>query len=541
MTAVVGVAWTLYGVVSAILFVFSIGFTRYYQDKHDRDILSTLTTILAVGLSLSCLALLPIDIFLVSSTVDPLTGLKKNWATPDTIANIMFVLQWMYYGHYCLVGFFCFFLIPFVYFYYEEKDEIDQSRRDRCHTAFKYTSFFVAIFSILFLSALFLKPNRPLPPQLDLDWFKKILMESNGEKTIAFVIACLVFVGMLILIGYTAPGLSLFPIGLIRGRKKLDLENENVENQLLIVRERQREIEAKYTGNNKVITTRDYRRMQNLEDEERILARRLRGIQEDRKNVWQKVLTFLRPFKVAIGVICFVFSWIIALSMLLTIIDKVSSSVCGRQCGYIISQPTLFNPINFTFVNLSKLFPLDYVLMVLLILYYFMATISGLVNIGVRVLWMNLYCMRRSGTTPQGLLVTAMLLTLSLLALNYTLTTTVAPGYAHFGSQVYCNYTTIREQRDCIDRNEYIIPCDLKAPTELCTPTMSSILIDRVLVDTPFLGLVFYYYQWAFIGMFLIGSMVAGFRQPRSNDVVEDLEHQGLLSASGSQNHRSIS
>lgn len=66
-----------------------------------------------------------------------------------------------------------------------------------------------------------------------------------------------------------------------------------------------------------------------------------------------------------------------------------------------------------------------------------MATVSGLIHIGIRFLWITLFKIRKHGTSPQGLLVTAILLTLSLLGLNYTVTTTVAPGYAHFGSQVY--------------------------------------------------------------------------------------------------------
>lgn len=39
-------------------------------------------------------------------------------------------------------------------------------------------------------------------------------------------------------------------------------------------------------------------------------------------------------------------------------IDKITFSVCGSKCGYIISHPDLFNPINCIFVNLSKVFTL---------------------------------------------------------------------------------------------------------------------------------------------------------------------------------------
>lgn len=78
--------------------------------------------------------------------------------------------------------------------------------------------------------------------------------------------------------------------------------------------------------------------------------------------------------------------------------------------------------------------------MVGLILYFFLATMSGVIYIGIRFLWITLFNIRKGATAPQGLLVTALLLTLSLLALNYTMTTTVAPGYAHFGSQVYVKF-----------------------------------------------------------------------------------------------------
>ncbi|KAI9301806.1 hypothetical protein BJ944DRAFT_270930, partial [Cunninghamella echinulata] len=434
MYGVFSIALTVLGIVSGSFFLFSIGFTKYYQDRYERDLFATTVTILAIGLVLSCLALLPVDIFLVSSTVNLQTGLKYEWATPEAIDKMKFVVQLIYYVCYGLISVFCFFLIPFTYFYYEE--DIEQTTNERIRGAFKYTSFFIIISILLFLFALFLKPNNP-PPKIDLDWLRELLTETNGEKTLAFIIGCLAVLGMLIFIGYTAPGLSLFPIGLIKGRTKLQVENDDVENQLVVVRERQRELQAKYVGNNKVMTSQDYRQMENLEDEERILLRRLRGIEEDKNSTWQKILIWLRPFEMIIGILLFFLTLVIMISMFLSIVDKISSSICGQQCGYIISHPKIFNPINFIFVNLSKWFPLDYIFMVLLIIYYFMATVSGLIHIGIRFLWITLFKIRKHGTSPQGLLVTAILLTLSLLGLNYTVTTTVAPGYAHFGSQVY--------------------------------------------------------------------------------------------------------
>lgn len=88
-------------------------------------------------------------------------------------------------------------------------------------------------------------------------------------------------------------------------------------------------------------------------------------------------------------------------------------------------------------MELAKVFPLDYVFMVLVVVYFFMATMSGIITIGVRFLWVALFRIRKGATMPQGLLFASVLLMLALLALNYSLTAVVAPGYAHFGSQVY--------------------------------------------------------------------------------------------------------
>ncbi|CDS05322.1 hypothetical protein LRAMOSA07851 [Lichtheimia ramosa] len=530
MPAVIGIAWTVYGIVTASLFFFSVGFTRYYQHKRESEPFATIVTILALTLVLATLALVPIDIFLVSSTVDSDTGMKKSWADPDTIFWMTLTVQIVYYVCYGLIALFIFFLIPFAYFYYEEYDE-DQTRQQRVSSALRYTSFFVAISVLLFLFGLFVKPSHR-PPKLDLDWLEKLLTESNGEKSLSFLVACLFFLGMVVFVVYTAPGLSILPFNMIKGRRRIEAETEDVDNSLAVNRERQREIQAHYAGTNKPISGRDQRELDNLDDEERILTRRMRTIQEDQASIFHRILRALRPFEVIIGLLLLLLTLVLVASIFLTIVDKITYSVCGNKCGYIISHPDLFNPINFILVELAKVFPLDYVFMVLVVVYFFMATMSGIITIGVRFLWVALFRIRKGATMPQGLLFASVLLMLALLALNYSLTAVVAPGYAHFGSQVYCNYTE-GGQRDCSEHAEKIMPCDIYAPTEICTPTIASTLIDRIIVNTPFFGIVFYYSQWAFVVIFVLGFIVALFRQPRDNADVnsEDVEQeeQGLL------------
>ncbi|KAI9476205.1 MAG: hypothetical protein EXX96DRAFT_576195 [Benjaminiella poitrasii] len=529
MAAVEGIAWTVYGIVTASLFVFSFVFTRYFQNKQESEFFATLVTILALGLVFSTLILLPVDIFLVSSTVDQTTGIKKEWATLEAVEMMTMTMKIAYYVCYGLITLFSFFLIPFAYFYYEEYDD-EESLKDRILTALKYTSFFVVISILLFVFGLFLKPTTKMP-KIDLDWFKKLLTDNNGEKAITFVVACLILLGMLVFIVYTAPGLSLLPIQMIKGRKGIDAENEDIENRLTATRERQRVLLAKYM--NRSIPSRDRRQLDELEDEERILTRRLRCIEEDKSNLFLKLLVALRPFEILFGIILLGVTLVLVISIFLTIVDKIAFSICGSQCGYVLNHPNLFNPVNYIFVRLSKIFPLDHIFMVGLIFYFFLATMSGVIQIGIRFLWMTLYRIRRSSTAPQALLFTAVLLTLGLLGLNYTMTTTVAPGYAHFGSQVYCNHTTLTGYRDCSQHKELIVLCDVYGPTDICTPTVSSSMIDKISVNTPFFGIVFYYSQWVFLLVFMIGFIIALFRRPRNNvdlqELVDDDEEEGSL------------
>lgn len=338
MTVVVeSVAWAVYGAVVVVrkiklhdlhstetytfffslhkkaLFLFSILFTRHFQAKYESEFFATLITILALGLVFSTLALLSVDI-LVSATVDPSTGTKREWATPEVLIEMTNITRIVYYAFYGTITIFCFFLIPFAYFFYEEYDE-DQSSNDRIYGALKYTSFFVIISILLLIFGLFLKPTSK-PPKIDLDWFKKLLTENYGEKTISFILATLILLGMLVFIGYTAPGLSLLPIDMIKGKKGLEEEGEDVENRLIASRERQRAIKVKY--GNKSVPVKEQRELDRLEDEERILSRRLTSIQQYKSSTIYKVFYIVRPFEIILGVILLCTTLVITVSIFMT-------------------------------------------------------------------------------------------------------------------------------------------------------------------------------------------------------------------------------
>ncbi|KAG0214659.1 hypothetical protein BGX28_001697 [Mortierella sp. GBA30] len=466
-------------------------------------------TILALTLCLSTVALFPVDIFLVSRIMEPSTGLRRPWATDEAVEHMQMT----------------------------ELDE-DQTVRQRLVAAFKYTAFFILVALILLITGLFMKPNDH--EDKDLDWLRRMLTDLNGTGALAFVAGVLTLVGMGILVFYTAPGLSILPLHLLAGRKSVPEKVNETHEELAANRERQNTILNRYPpGTNRPMSERDRHAIQELSREELILENRSRIVQGVRDSWLNRCQCIIRPFEVIVGLAATLLTALLILSIGVTTVDNLKEEVCGAPCGYILAHPDIPNPLNLLFLKLSPFFPVDYILMVAIILYLFWATTKGIISIGIRFLWVNLYKFRRAATQPQGLLAATMLLMLSLAGMCYSLTMSVAPDYAMFGSQKYCNHTIV-DERDCSDYPALIIPCHVGAPPELCTPTVTSSIILKIILGTPALGIGFYYMQWLFLLMFitaLMFNLIQGCRKGFGQEVVQDdpedydeIESRGLLS-----------
>lgn len=69
-------------------------------------------------------------------------------------------------------------------------------------------------------------------------------------------------------------------------------------------------------------------------------------------------------------------------------------------------------------------------------------------------------------------------------------------------------------------------------------------MIDRITLNTPMFGLIFYYSQWLFLISFILGFLIALFKSPSNNiepesiDALDAEEEAGLLDGHNhSQNH----
>ncbi|CRK36001.1 hypothetical protein BN1708_016495, partial [Verticillium longisporum] len=91
--------------------------------------------------------------------------------------------------------------------------------------------------------------------------------------------------------------------------------------------------------------------------------------------------------------------------MLITGIDKAKNSICKQRCGYILGHLNIFQPINWVFLKSARAFPVDYILMTLLVLFLFSSSITGIAAVGIRFLWVRIFQIRKGRTAPQALLI----------------------------------------------------------------------------------------------------------------------------------------
>ncbi|KAF2719950.1 hypothetical protein K431DRAFT_227566 [Polychaeton citri CBS 116435] len=551
--------WVAYAVCLGILAIISGIFVFVYQKPRERGPLVTIVCFLTTLSLLATVLLLPVDVALTSSTTNIKLGRKKDWATPDAVNNIIFQLKAVYYLLYSLDALLCLLVVPFTYFWYEEYDEVaaeegEQTIGARLWGAFKYTLGFVVLVLVLFLVGFFVPVARKARDEhRDLDYFKDLLTENHGERALTFIVGVLITVGTILYCLYTAPGLALLPLTLIKSAPSVSAPQlaASTSSQLAQNRERQRQLEGRNAGREGGLDRRDQRELEALVRDERTLVRRERLAQETQGEghnilvrAWIKIEAVFRPLKLIGGLLLLLISILVIVSMILTMVDKIKNSVCGSHCGFLLGETKIFNPLNHLLRLTARVFPIDYVLWLLLTMLFFSASIVGIATIGIRFLWVTIFKIRKGNTTPNAMLMGTVLLTLIVLALNYALAMIVAPQYATFGSQRYCDrpFHQGDEQPDCTNHRKAIKACsersDNPVALQVCTPSVVSTFLNRVTVNFPFLGVIDFWAQFAFLGIFVIVFIVMLFRVPQFDeraldDDLQEQEEEGLLASTG--------
>ncbi|EDN02957.1 LMBR1 domain-containing protein [Histoplasma capsulatum] len=551
--------WVVYAIVFFLLVAVSSIFIYIYQTPSERSTYVTTVCIFTLTALLATVLLLPVDVALVSSTTSSREGRRKSWATQDEVDKITFSLAVAYYFLYSLDAVLCLLVVPFTYFWYEEYDEVasedgSQTFRKRFWGAFKYTVAFILLTVILFLVGFFVPIGRRKDkPNLDLDYFRRLLTENHGERALTFALGLLITIGILVYVLYTSTGLALLPVTIIKSAPAISSPtlSANTASRLEENIERQRQLEGRCGGNPDRLPSKQRRELDSLVRQARTLRRRQRLAEEARRpsgswllNAWFKLSAVFRPLKLLSGLLLLAIAMLVWVSMLLTSIDKAMNSICKQNCGYILGKTNILNPINWVFVHSSKVFPVDYILFVFLVLVFFCSSVVGIATTGIRFLWVRIFQLRKGHTSPQALLITTVMLTLITLALNYSISMVVAPQYATYGPQTFCDHPPKHpgEQPDCTGLEPLIKPCSelSENPTakEICTPTVVSTFLNRITLNFPFFGIVDFWAQFFFLGLSLLVFLVTIFRTPKLDEQqfdedAEAAEEEGLLASTG--------
>ncbi|KAL9598903.1 MAG: hypothetical protein Q9219_004168 [cf. Caloplaca sp. 3 TL-2023] len=566
--------WVVYAVVVALLVAIASVFVYLYQSPRERSATVSIVCIFTLSALLATVLLLPVDVALVSSTTSSKLGRRKDWATDASVANIVYTTRIVYYTLYSLDAVLCLLVVPFTYFWYEEYDEVateegTQTIGSRFAGALKYTLAFVALVVILFVVGFFVPVARDRTgSHYGLEYFKRILEESHPERALTFTVGLLITIGTLIYILYTAAGFALLPVAFIKSAPAISAPalTANTASALEQNRERQRQLEGRNAGSPEGLNSKDRRELDALVREERTLVRRERLAAEasgEHSNwlvrTWMKIEAVFRPLKLLGGFFLMIIAILVWVSMLLTGIDKAKNSICKARCGYVLGHVNIINPMNWIFVQSSKVFPIDNVIFLIIVLFFFFSSVVGMASIGIRFLWLRLFQIRSGHTSPQAMLMGTVMLTLMALAINYAVATMVAPQYSHFGPQTYCDKEPRHptDQPDCSEHRK-LKPCSETANSvqarNVCTPSVGSTFLDMITVNFSFFGAVDFWAQFVFLGklsieparsllthhaaVYLIVFVVSLFRVPKLDEYqmeqdAEEEEEEGLLASTG--------
>ncbi|KAJ5074066.1 lysosomal cobalamin transporter-related [Anaeramoeba ignava] len=404
MTAV----WLLHVLFSLFSFGLVWFIIRYYSDKLETENLQKVISIFGLFVIQIILWAIPIDIY------------YGNISEKSTMASF-------YYGFFVIIFFIIFLFLPMGFFYY---NDINLNKKDRIIKALKLSLFISIIGLIVFIIGFWMNRKNP-----DVDpWMKEIFTQRSPVHFAAeFLIGVLAIFGIIQFLKYTIYGLSMLPISLIKGKQDITIENSQIESQIVIAREKRRIIETKYYALDTPVTKRDQKEIESLKRKERNLERAKNKINEDQQKFLSKVIRFCNPMRKFFGFVFLLFSLFLVISVLLSLIYKITSSSCGSNCGFILNGPTK-NPFDLLMVNLSKAFPLDYFVFVAIIVYFIIISLSGMAKIGLRFLWVEISRLRKKSTVPEILIL--MIATLILIGITMIFEFFYfAPQWATFGSQ----------------------------------------------------------------------------------------------------------
>eukprot|EP00762_Andalucia_godoyi_P006339 ANDGO_05873.mRNA.1 putative lysosomal cobalamin transporter len=479
------IGWSVFAVILVFVSIGSYFFVRYMSDKYESQRLTTAVSTLTLICEFLALCIIPVDIYNVSS---------GDWSESSASA-----VKNMYYAAYITLFVFEFFLIPFAYFYFEEESE-GMTTSEKICSAMKYTVVFVIVAIVLLVLALTLQFGSSSSSS---DGYASHVLDTQhrGDAAITFLVACMATAGTLAYVAYGGFGMAAMPIGMVTGKSSYKDLTKTVDERIGILRAKLSQIEARYPATKAAISSmkgRDRKDYEAMRREMTTLSSRQKRLQEERSSFVYKISMLCAPFKKIFGVIIFIISLFVIISLGIATGDRAKNSSCGAECGYMTTKPSFTNPLDAMFLEFSKAFPLDYILLFGLLLLFFASTLAGLVRIGLRFFCIKLHKVRPRNTPPQGILLGCMIMTFVIITTTIQLVS-FAPMYMNFGSQKNSHGDQCTLSDILKDVSESDQPCHMSEIGKFAS---------RIVLNSPgVFGNIFFYTCWAYIAIFLISCV----------------------------------
>ncbi|KAL5262476.1 hypothetical protein ACHWQZ_G008017 [Mnemiopsis leidyi] len=453
--------------------------------------------------------LLPVDVFMTSYQKYP-NGTWREWAADNnTRVEINNAILYTYYTCYSLLTFCLFLLTPFAYFFFEEGDaEEDTPAAERLCSAFKYSFCFVFLVVALLLVGAFVQfghiPNSNGTVIDDLNFLGDQIKSKGVESALSFTISVLTVLGLFVYIIYSAYGLSAFPFNFVKTRGNAARELEKLRVDQIAREEKERQLAAKYADGRPVIPS-DRRLLQKISRDKERYNELQRLVESDHNSCWRNLQICCRPFSIVLGIFLTLISLAFMSSVTVTLVDKYVHS--NYTLGYVLTTVHYkYSPINYLLTYSQLVFPLDYILVLLIVFYIACCTVNGIRRIGIWFFWIKMFEVIPRRTMPQGLLLLSALFSYAMIALNQ-LALVAMPTYSTYGSQ---HYMVMENGTDVVK------PCDNRSPPGECQLTQLASIITRFTIHANLYGAVVTYLLSAFVGAYVIGFVVAAVRRKRS-------------------------
>jgi LMBR1 domain-containing protein 1 len=419
-------------------------------------------------------------------------------------------------------------------------DEV--STKDKVCGALKYTTLFIVFFAVLIGLGILLRHGQfDSNGKPDQEWISKLRGNFDaGDAILSFCIGVLASLGLFGWLWYTSYGLSHMPVSLMRSTyvsvepdsSVKGLDRDEVQRKLQRLQTELDFIGKRYDGQARAWSDADRKRKQQLDVEKRALEAQLRKLQrkqEGRGSVKSRCITCWRataPLRITVGLAMLALSGLVLASLAISTIDKAMHSDCKAKCGYTLDKPRVTNPIDWALNQLSPYFPIDFALYAGVTFFIFLCTISALVDRGVGLLCWKLYEVKKERTEPHGLILGTWLITFTVLLLNMQLLT-LAPQYTTFGRQFYIEIdaATNATRHVACEVSRTALNSNVTAGDAAhCAMTQVATFINSLQLAMPFFGAIFYFVNYAFLGLALLAVAYVFLRKPVSTAGYQEIE-----------------